>query len=231
MNCFRMQIILKSSLILLLLFSSCSFHPEVPAIIKKNFTLRYDGQNHGIDTLININGYYTIPEKSTKFKETGHFPPNYTQVPDTFYMNYVFFNDGIFLWNMVVIDCPRPYCMSGKLKELAEDTTGKINNRLMGYWGLYTIHGDTIQTQFLHRKSSLNDDWICWEDNFKIIDKNTILQINAKPLHYMSESDWVNEELYKKERKYVPAVFVPVELLPIPDPWLKKEKWFWKDFR
>lgn len=70
--------------------------------------------------------------------------------------------------------------------------------------------------------------WSSWELQFKVINKNEIIQIDANPLHKMTKSDWINWESYEKERSYKPALFVPTKVLPVSNSWLKNEKWFWK---
>jgi hypothetical protein len=200
-----------------------------PRTIRKNFTFKYDGQNTEIEKLIKVNGYYTIAETHYDRVYSKEYSDKYTTVRDTFYMNYLFFKDGIFLWNMFVSDCNRPNCMSESLKKTAKDTTGDRKLYLIGTWGRYIICGDTIKTQIVHHRGSLNDMWSASEIDYKVLNNNTIIQIDEKPLHYMTQSDWANWYQIKKERKYKPATFVQVEVVPNSDCWLKKEKWFWKN--
>ena len=66
----------------MLIFIACfSCTPYmVPHRIKREFYC-YNGQPTGIDSLININGYFTTREG----------------IDDTAFVNYIFFNDGIFI--------------------------------------------------------------------------------------------------------------------------------------
>jgi len=73
----------------------------------------------------------------------------------------------------------------------------------------------------------LSPYWYAYEVWYKVIDRNTIIEIYSKPLHYMSESDWkIYYEAKKHEKKKLPAKFISIEVLPNSNCWLKKERWF-----
>jgi hypothetical protein len=204
---------------------SCSFFNRPPLYIQKHFTHRYDGGNSGIDSLIAINGYYTIAKPNIYRQYDKIFSTKYKVVQDTFYMNYVFFKDGIFLWNMSFNDCDSPKCITAKLKKDGKDSL----NRFYGNWGIYSVNGDTIIVQYIHKCSSLNDSWTAWESKFKVIDRKTILEFDVRPLYRKSKSELIYWENHKKGLKFEPANFIPTEILPASKTWLKKGKWIQKN--
>lgn len=65
----------------------------VPSSIKQNFTNCYSGEYTGLDTLINIQGYYKT------FFEMDRYGYNaeYIHKIDSNYTYFLFFNDGIYL--------------------------------------------------------------------------------------------------------------------------------------
>jgi hypothetical protein len=53
------------SLAISLIFSSCGF--IAPREMKRNFKYCYDGKNTGIDSLINIHGYYSMGQLCDRY--------------------------------------------------------------------------------------------------------------------------------------------------------------------
>jgi hypothetical protein len=179
-----------------------------------------------IESLININGYYTIAKPIVRHHYTKPLIKlEYEAIPDTIYINYLFFSDGIFLRHFHIDYCSDPKCIPEKFKELVGETIS--NKYFYGDWGGYTVCGDTIITQYIHRYRSLNDGWRAWETHFRIIDRNTIIEFYSKPLHRRSKSDLERWNKYNLDRKYLPAVFIPTETIPNSDCWLKYKQWFW----
>jgi len=211
--------------------TNCSMTYKMPLSLKENFTFQYTPEKKDLDSLININGYYTIIDIDSLRYPKGFSGQKWEYVIDTFYMNYLFFDDGIILKNMFssertsdTIDLPK------YLTRMAKDTTNSL--KLWGTWGTYIISGDTIKTQTIHPSGSLNDGWSGWENYFKVINRTTIKLIYAKPIHYLSPSDKkiYTEQYYQEKIKDVkPAIFIESELIPSSDCWMKKEKWFWKN--
>ena len=229
----KMNKIIRSVVFILIagFVTNCSMTYKMPVFLKENFTFQYTPEKKNLNSLININGYYTQIEINHRKIYKGFYGKTYETVIDTFYMNYLFFNDGIMIENMFsskltsdTVDMPK------HLTKMAIDTTKSM--KLLGVWGTYIISGDTIKTQTIRPSGSLNDGWSSWEKYFKVINRTTIKLIYKKPLHYLSPSDKkVYTEHYYQERikDEIPAKFIPSKAIPSSDCWLKEEMWFWKD--
>lgn len=215
---------LKIIIIVSISLTSCAYF-TVPKHIKQGFTYCYDGKNTGIKSLLNIDGYYVIPKPYDKYGKNAV----YMHEIDTFYLNLMFFEDGIFVDNFY--DCNSERLMKNEqniplyFKEIAEDKKATFYQSFN--WGCYIISRDTIKVQFLNHPALLSPTWTAFEIWYKVIDRNTIIEIDSKPIHYMTKSDWDNNLKYKKERKIYPARFIPVDVMPSSDCWLKKKEWFW----
>lgn len=213
-------------LVIIITITSCAV--RVPKYIQEHFTFCYDGKNTGIDSLINIKGYFVIEEPYDRYMQV---PPYTDHKRDTIYTNIMLFEDGTITEFHSVDEEGSGTGQSNiplYLKEIAQNKSGKkaywfYNSQ---YWGRYIIDGNLIKIQNVNLGSSWRP-WGAWEVCYKVIDRNTIIQIDTKPIHEMTESDWKNWEINKKKLKYFPAKFVPVEVRPAPDSWLKKEPWFW----
>jgi hypothetical protein len=199
------------STLIIIIVSACSY--RMPRHLTNSFTYKYTPDKKDLTALINTDGYYTEIR------------------PDSFYMNYLFFNDGVAIENLYGSDRSNsPDKLPTFLTKMASDTTDNMS--LWGTWGTYIISGDTIKAQFIHRSISLNDGWTGWEEHFKVIDRESIKLIYMKPLHKLSASDRLNysDEFYRQKIKdYQSAVFIKSEGIPKSDSWMKKEKWFWQN--
>lgn len=192
--------------------------------VKKKFTYCYDGQYTGIDKLINVDGYYTIGEE----RDTYGINAVFIHKIDTFNTNFMFWRDGTFLYNFFDYNNDIPKY----LKNIVDNTKkGKKDNFYKYFsWGRYIICGDTIKAQYIHAPNGLNDFWYGYEIAFKIINKTTLkyLPTESKTLNYYATDIEINEmKENEKQSKYLPATFVPVEVIPSSDCWIKKKKWFW----
>ncbi|MDP4291183.1 MAG: hypothetical protein Q8908_08890 [Bacteroidota bacterium] len=210
----------------LLTLSACwNFH-TVPKAIKRNFTYCYDGKKTGIESKLNINGYFVSAEPFDRYM-IGNFKKHEI---DTFYNYTMFFEDGIFVDNFQDENLIRK--LKGQsniqqyIKEIIEDKGSKSSSLFYesGRWGRYIINGDTIKGQYIAHYGYL---WPAFEIWYKIIDRNTFIEFNWKSIDKMSKTDLQNEEAYKREKKYYPSKFIPLPAKPSSDCWLKKEDWFW----
>lgn len=88
------------------------------------------------------------------------------------------------------------------------------------------IEGDTIITQHIFN-ASLLAPWDAWEDEYVVLDKQTISIIPSvtQPLHKTTKAEKreIEEEIAK--RKILPVKFKHSTNIPPPDSWLKKESW------
>ena len=187
---------------------SCGYN-TVPKYVRQNFIYCYDGMATGIDTLINIEGYYDfIPENCLSC-----------------YLRVMFYKDGTYVASSYY---PRDESMQSHFENITNhDSKGLYYFYLYKDWGRYIINGDTIKLQAIVRpvRGSTSVAWWLHEVWYKILDRNTIIGIypSKKPVRY---PDDLEENNYI--RKYsIPAKFTPLTVRPNPNCWLKEEKWFW----
>lgn len=199
-----------------------------PKSVQENFWIKYSGHETGLDTLIKLNGYYSIAKPKTR-KEYKGFKMEVTEFPDTFYMTYLFFRDGMYVRNFGFYEGHDPKAVKENFEKIHNDTTGEYSLPFSNsyYWGTYTLKGDTIITNYINNPCPPKV-WIANQEYFKILNDSTILQVDYKSLEKMSESDRLNYEQRRASATYEPAIFIETPILPSSNSWLKKEKWFWK---
>lgn len=208
------------ALIVIATLTSCG----VPHYIKQNFTYCYDGQNTGIDTLINIDGYYKITclqERDERYTTKGQW----VHKIDTLCTNLMFYKDGIFVNEFNDPDRNRKDIQLYFKKLVKNKKNKKLNAR---FYGIYKIYRDTIKTQYINY-TGLTNTWMAYETWYKVINKGTIKIIAGRQLFYDRENpdkSVMNLKMTNKEDSYA-AVFIPVEVRPGSDCWLKNKKWFW----
>jgi len=188
------------------LTSSCI---SIPREIRKAFTYCYTDTYTGIDTLINIDGYYSANNP------------------------IIFYDNGL-----VVHPISSRFIEQFKnkdtlfLKEIAENLETKESKSFYDFvdCGSYVICGDTIKVQMIHKYYSLNDYWSGMERWYKIIDGNIHLLDR-----FLITTNQKEKEVYRRNYPVpIPAgggakiPFVPVPVKPPLDYyWILKEKWFW----
>jgi len=225
-----MNKILFAILLIIIFVSSCG----VPYYIKKNLTYCYDGHSTGIDTLLNIEGYYSkVDIRSMKKRYTTR--GKWLNILDTTYATLMFYDNGIFMGNLWGIDLKNRNIRHkdiqyyfDKLLETKEIVDQSI--RIGAYYnGTYRIFGDTIKMQFINYSPTLANTWVAFETWYKIIDKNTIKRIAYKKFY----SDNENQEKAKMSLKILDSTenesltFISIKTRTKPDNWLMKKKWFW----
>jgi len=182
---------------------SCS---SIPRSIKNAFTYCYEDRYTGIDTLINIEGYYSL------------------------HPILIFYDNGLVV-SPIARDAER--LLHNGFSFLQEETknTKTINSRYSIFnfieCGSYKICVDTIKIQLIHKSSSINDYWRGHEYWYKIIDRNTLLFVGS----YLITTNQKEKDFIEKNYPFTggsKSTFVPVPTLPQPDYfWILKEKWFW----
>lgn len=158
-----------------------------------------EGNNTLIRDLMEIDGYY------------------YTfEYPDSNCL--MFFEDGTWVAFSFKRDIPE----SERKANMSEYVESELKNKQFNwgnYWGVYKIANDTIVLH-LYRKGSLLEGWTLYEENYKIINKKTIVKLNFRGLLKRDNfNKLLNEEYY----------FVSADSLPSSDCWLKEEKWIWRN--
>lgn len=205
---------------LLLSLTACA--KKIPKSIRKNFTNCYTGKPVNIRSLINIDGYYMFVRLE---RWSSGYGPTMTS-GDSSEINMLFYEDGTFLYNFFK-DNDYP----NNTKQYLSDIT-KNKNFTSFYtefdWGIYRIAGDTLIVQYINNVSKAYfAPWNCWEKRFKIIDRNTLQYVGASNLADGSAQALRIFKEAEAKRKYLPAKFIPCEVIPPPNSWLKKEDWVW----
>jgi hypothetical protein len=197
---------------------------KTPVFINKGFTLCYDGQDTNVN-LINTNGYYTETVISRTHPNDLYTGFSKERI-DTNRRGFILFKDGTcayhFMWYTTHKD-PVPY-----FKEIVYNDslyTGNFYKYI--YWGMYHIINDTVIAQCTRRPIlfSNGDSWDGYEYRYKIIDRNTIQCISEEIICRKRDKKYNN--MYLGERTFYPAKFIPTEVVPTSNGWIKKKKWFW----
>lgn len=185
-----------------ILCTSCITYP-VPGRLKKVLNC-YSGKYTGLDTLINTQGYYSLP--------SGVQSKSLSEI--------IFFNDGIFIGN---IGCYQSTNTSECLDQMVRN--GQAFSIRAFYQGTYNVSGDTIKVQYISTGSA--NVYFGIEMWYKIIDKNTIVDFYQKHLGLTWEDR--NKEIYQPKfyssSNYLK--FVSTHEMPESSSWLKNEKWFY----
>ena len=207
--------------ILLIISSSCcSLANKAPGHIKKGFTYKYEEKVAVADSLINMNGYFQLPIVETRYNN------------DTTYCNVMFFPNGLMIYHFYIVNAKHKENIAEYFKEVIRKDSLGLTSFFYEYsnWGCYHIRNDTIKAQYVYRsRGGLNDHWDAYEVWFKVIDRNTLLQIYNYPIYGISKSDLQNFFIIQKRKISLPAKFIQTEVQPSSDGWIKREKWFWRD--
>jgi len=200
---------------------SCAGLVDYPVPIRFKSSLNcYDSVYTGIDTLINIQGYYS----SAYFRDNkgvyGYVNGKYQELnPDTVFNNIIFFADGIFVDDISF----RGLTVEQGLRKMSkEDKTFRYRAY---YHGTYEVKKDTIIVQYI--SPGYGNVWFAREEGYKIIHNSKIQLCYTK--HLALQKYEMKQELYQS--KYYDNApysnFIYVDSIPKSDSWLKKEEWFW----
>ncbi|MDL2308069.1 hypothetical protein LJC68_02070 [Bacteroidales bacterium OttesenSCG-928-B11] len=221
---------MKKLLLLLIvgiLFASCKcFYYTTPVVVKKEFTYKYDGKETGIDSLLNIKGYYVVNYYETNNKNDTILRSN----------TLLFFKDGTFTYNICNYTCHNrcneniPVFFNDIYQD---DSLGIANdfyeNRI---WGRYLIFGDTVKVQSIIRPVLYSSDpsWHGLEIWYKVIDINSLEEIFAKPIgvREYEKTHYYNSRENRSTTQPVGS-FHPTTVLPSSNGWIKSKKWFWEN--
>jgi len=166
------------------------------------FSYKYDGQSTGLDTLININGYYR-----SEYPMVSRF--NYEFEND---YSFIFFNNGLVCctWMDPIM--------------IFTNYNNKYNNKPL--WGSYRLFNDTIRIQLLGDADPAQKYISTSYYEFIIKNKTTIefTENNSSKINYNDNEKW-GYELNEKNRVFN---FHPLETRIDSTTWLFKKKWFYK---
>lgn len=197
---------------------------STPSFVKKNFTFLYDGKYTGIDTLIDIQGFYIFPQK---IAENNHKNVTCSIV--------IFFNNGISVAGMINFkDIDELYINT--LSPIMIDDEYIIDEHkdlldfyyILSSWGKYEIENDIIKVRYVKKGKSLNAGWSLSECWYKVLDMRKIQEIRG--ITYDSEhQSWNKVDYGSLQGTPLPSIFVPLATFPSSDGWIKNESWFWKN--
>ncbi len=196
---------------LFFLFNVLCFGRRPSAKVLKKFTNCYTGKATNIRSKLNIDGYFDLVE-------LGHWTYGYGKhrsVEDSSHMYFIFYEDGTFLSNPTVA----PGYLDFTDYWYALNNNDPAGLKYIGEWGVYSIDGDTIKAQWIDRRKPV---WRSWEERYKIVDRNTLVFIGSDNLFLKQHNSF---DLSK--HNYLPAKFIACDTLPLPNSWLKEEKWIW----
>lgn len=189
---------------------------RVPMTIRNQFSFCYEANEAELNRF-NIQGYYRVLHVKKKFSK------NFELEYDTTFANLLFFNDGTFASEF--------YNNIDDMEHLFNEISkhGKNSDFFRtGYWGVYIIDGDTLKTQSINHPSALSSTWHAVERWYKIVDMETIRIIGAKKLGTSTGETKTTMSFNRRaDEIFWEAKFIPQEILPSSDSWLKDEKWFW----
>jgi hypothetical protein len=186
--------------------------------VKTGFTNRFEGHNTGLSKKINITGIYRYWNKD----ELGR-PEVIHNTNDTAFVDMIFYEDGTFDWNLWIPSGCKNY------KQYFSSVICKGKKALFyisHYWGIYSIAGDTIKTQYLMHASP-GTPWYTGESWFLIKDPTTLQVI------YLNDFDKGNNGNLNRHGNYMQQAslvkFIPQEHIPPPLSWIKNESFFWRN--
>ena len=182
---------------LLMILNSC----VVSRYIKKNFIGCYDGTPTGIDTLLDLSGYFL---KSPNFSDKNGSCLSGCQF-------LVFYNDGMVFrgeWTSLFGNC-NTFIQRHFYKAYPDRLNGVE-------WGLYKLTNNIIKVQFVEPGSPGSQGYSSIV-RYKVIDRHTIQEVIGFDLEGRPSNIEV-VDIYR---------FVPIDKLPPSDCWLKSKKWFW----
>jgi hypothetical protein len=197
-----------------------------PNRLKKNFSNCYDGKPTGIEKKLAIDGCYSMQEiiewseKTYRFNEKGKLELVTKDSTTTYFM---FYRDGTVIYNF--------FDYNNNIKNyfirMQSDIRAKKSFENNFDWGKYIIKGDSILIQWINHPAPLAPTWMANELWFRILDKNKLQFIQCNSLDPLDrEGKSVNHEV---QVKYLDAEFVPLEVRPDSNCWLKNKRWFWCD--
>lgn len=200
-------------------FLSCAYF-STPLRIRNGLKYCYNNEYNGIDTLLNIHGYYKCGIIIHEINSKGKYVP----LQDTAFNRLMFFSDGTFVKN---INSNGFNSIEEYFKEVNINPKDEKSLAFFKwfYWGKYIICSDTLKIQYLNHPYTPSPTWVAYEDWFKIIDKNMIKWITSKKLFPKSGIDYYDKII--ERRTFLPAKFIPLDIIPSSYCWLKEEKWFW----
>lgn len=208
--------------LLVTLNTSCGL--ILPKHLKSSFSGLYDKSNTGIDSLIKINGYYTIGQTFDKYGQNVYSKHEI----DTFYINLMFFPDGLLAYNFIYYPNIDSSNYAEYLKMDRRIATRKFSNPYA--WGIYSFSYDTIRIKYIHRSGPFQNNLLAREDWFLVIDSTTLQFIESRNLEKTNSTEKIiyAKATEKMIKTTLTAKFITTSDNFDPECWLIRKKWFWK---
>lgn len=219
-----------SLFLVVLVITSCQY-AVMPHRIKKELTYCYTNNNSGLDSLLDISGYYSFNQEYSIDRSDSIASKKYRLGVVTCYKNIctniLFFKDGIITLGFFDYEQQIPEYINEIYKRTQQGKKSQFYN--YGYWGKYIIEDGIIKAQLTNRPSPLSATWMPFEVWFKIDNKNTIQLIASRYLHYTKsyQNKSHMDLVMLTENDYLSAKFTPLEVELPSNAWLKNRKWFW----
>lgn len=192
----------------------------MPKNLKSSIKYCYNGTLSGLESKINIHGYYsmTFPFDKWDIKAEKY-------VIDTSVVNFIFFSNGLFVYNIHNYNED----LSDYLGRIAINPDSKETKDFYRHywWGNYVVEHDTIKT-FSYDPPGTTA-WGARELWFVINENNTLTESYAAPLEKETvvEKASVYEIREKNRMNLSSASFHYVDTLPNPNySWIVSAKWF-----
>lgn len=217
-NHIRYGVINTSVLLFLLTMSSCasiSLNNDFKHIASK-FTYHFTGEGTGIDSVLNINGFF------------------FDSLNVNYDSNIMFFSDGLVVEN--IVDVKR--LKNNKNQDIAlllNEICSSEDEHLFDFynvnWGSYKLCGDTIKIQMIKYHGGMVEGrygYVMW---YKILDRNTVKKIYVDFFFFsdLPESQREKYTYYPDELDIKPLTFKEACVPSTDKAFILKHKWFWKD--
>jgi len=182
--------------------------------VKTNFTNRLEGGNTGLSKKININGIYRYWHNN----DIG-IPEKIYNTKDTFFLDMIFYDDGTFIWNLW------PDHKFTNYEQYFRSVISKGKKDLFyeaDWWGVYSMAGDTIKTQYIMHASP----WTPWYtgQNWFVIKGPSTLQLIYQG--EIEDKEPILLDPYVQRTSL--AHFIPQKEIPPSYGWIKDERFFWR---
>jgi hypothetical protein len=218
-NRIRYGVINAPVLFLLLTMSCCasiSLNNDFKLIASK-FTYYYTGEDTGIDSVLNVNGFF------------------YDQNRINSNENIMFFKNGLVVEGIIDskrIEEKKDMDITQFLFEICTNTIEYKHSSFYNIdWGRYILCGDTLKVQMINSHSGMTYGRFATVLWYKILDKNTIKKIYIDYYYFsnLPENQRDACTYYPEELDIKPLTFKNACVPSTDKAFILKHKWFWKD--
>lgn len=202
----------------------CTYAP-IPKYIQKEFIGVFENNYTGLDTVININGYYSEDFKDNYWLR-GRM--RFSGIHKDHHSDFLFLPNGQCFYGSYYNATELDFKHNEKPKGNCEYILWSAPQK-----GVYSIQGDTIHVKVVNHPSLLSRSWYAFEAWYKIMDRNTLQLVAHRGIDINIDREGKN---FKPPVEYIddstvaPATFYSVNnMQSCAEIWLQNEKWFWKN--